>query len=476
LKKKDSSILRTYQLTHFANKDKQSQVFGVLHEYRKVCCVIAKQQWRLFFGSEKLDKMADLSYVNSIISERYKRNCAYQVDSQLQSFISNRQNDFTVLVHNSSLSKEVQIKLFQINRRKLWFKKEDKNFSAEHLFLARKIFKRLLKTNRKPNLSRCNMLLNSNVAKITPVDKSVTIGFDYWVQFATLTARKPIMIPIKSNEYFNNIKGELKDATQFNFNGNEFTVSFIKNIPKRKIEFKTDKISLDYGLKSLFTASDGKMFGKTFYPTLLWYDEVVSKLIKNLQKQKIKPRDSKRYKSLISSLRAYIKNEVNRVFNRIINLYQPKKINLERLSFKNTDLSKRLNRILSNCGRSVIDKKLESLKEVCGIEVALVNPAYTSQECSNCHYVDKKNRKSQEIFKCKNCRRSLNADVNGARVVDYRSSVVELANVFTNRKELLRKIVTLFTERNPRLYSEANGLLNQNPYFKDAMEKLKRVA
>jgi len=28
----------------------------------------------------------------------------------------------------------------------------------------------------------------------------------------------------------------------------------------------------------------------------------------------------------------------------------------------------------------------------------LVNPAYTSQTCSNCGYVDKKNRKSQAAF------------------------------------------------------------------------------
>ena len=309
------SIIRTYKLTHFANSIKQQQVFLIVREYRKACKIIAKKQWRLFFGSEKFNKMDNLHYVNSSLSERYKRNCAYQVDVQLQSFISNRQNDFVEMVHSSSLDKEIKKYLFQINRRKLWFKKEDKIFSSENLFLARKIMKRLLKTNGKPNLGRCNMLLNENVAKITPVDKTKTIGFDYWIQLSTLTKGKPILIPIKSNKYFDAIKGEIKQATQFNFNEKGFDISFIKDIPKVDMKFKTDKISIDFGLKSLFTCNDGKMYGKTFYSKLLRYDKIISELATNLQKQGIKPRDSKRYRELVSNLRSYVKNEINRIFN-----------------------------------------------------------------------------------------------------------------------------------------------------------------
>ena len=103
-----------------------------------------------------------------------------------------------------------------------------------------------------------------------------------------------------------------------------------------------------------------------------------------------------------------------------MDLYQPKKIVLENLDFRNGNLSKRLNRILRNCGRGVINEKFSSLEEIYGIEIQKINPAYTSQECSNCHYVDKKNRKTQSLFKCLKCNNEINADINAAKVLSQR--------------------------------------------------------
>lgn len=467
--------LRTYKLTHFANENKQKQVFDVLREYRKTCTQIAKVQWRLIFNGEKLNKMADLRYVNSIISERYKRNCAYQVDGQLQSFISMKQNDFSIKVMKSTIEGDLKKALLQINRRKLWFKTEDKNFTSEQLFLARKIFKQILKHNRKPNFKKANMNLFERVASVSVADKSLTPNFDYWIQFSTLIFRKPILIPIKSNKYFDEIKGNLKHVTQFNFKNNEFSVSFVKDVPMKNIEFKSEKISLDFGLKSLFTAHDGKMFGKGFYDKLKEFDYKTQSLQKELQRQKIKLSTNKRYQNLTQMLREYVKNEINRVFNRIIKLYYPKQIDLERLNFQGQNFSKQLNRILGNCGRGVINRKIQQIKEDYGIATMLVNPAYTSQECSGCHYVDKNNRKTQSQFECKFCGLRLNADVNGARTVGFRSSEPQLANIYTYRKQILQQITSGFLERNPRLHSKAVRLLEQNPYFADEFERQKQM-
>lgn len=44
----------------------------------------------------------------------------------------------------------------------------------------------------------------------------------------------------------------------------------------------------------------------------------------------------------------------------------------------------------------------------------LVNPAYTSQTCSECGYCDSRNRESQADFECKQCHMSMNADLNAA--------------------------------------------------------------
>ena len=48
--------------------------------------------------------------------------------------------------------------------------------------------------------------------------------------------------------------------------------------------------------------------------------------------------------------------------------------------------------------RQVLDK-LYQLSEIEGFEIHLVDPAYTSQTCSNCGVIDKSNRKS-EVYQC----------------------------------------------------------------------------
>jgi putative transposase len=43
-----------------------------------------------------------------------------------------------------------------------------------------------------------------------------------------------------------------------------------------------------------------------------------------------------------------------------------------------------------------------------------VNPAYTSQTCSECGFVDGRNRKTQAAFKCRSCGFECDADINAA--------------------------------------------------------------
>jgi Putative transposase DNA-binding domain. len=50
-----------------------------------------------------------------------------------------------------------------------------------------------------------------------------------------------------------------------------------------------------------------------------------------------------------------------------------------------------------------------------GIEIVEINPAYTSQECSSCGYVDERNRKNTQEFECRTCKNKINAQINGAK-------------------------------------------------------------
>ncbi|MEV0422272.1 RNA-guided endonuclease InsQ/TnpB family protein, partial [Streptosporangium canum] len=55
-----------------------------------------------------------------------------------------------------------------------------------------------------------------------------------------------------------------------------------------------------------------------------------------------------------------------------------------------------------------------------GVALVYVDPAYTSQACSSCGHVDKKNRPDQATFACTSCGFAEHADVNAARNIAAR--------------------------------------------------------
>jgi transposase len=58
-----------------------------------------------------------------------------------------------------------------------------------------------------------------------------------------------------------------------------------------------------------------------------------------------------------------------------------------------------------------------------GVAVILVNAAYTSQQCSHCGHVDKRNRPGQATFSCTSCGFAEHADVNAARNIASRGEM-----------------------------------------------------
>ncbi|MGN9847582.1 RNA-guided endonuclease InsQ/TnpB family protein, partial [Nonomuraea sp. H19] len=58
-----------------------------------------------------------------------------------------------------------------------------------------------------------------------------------------------------------------------------------------------------------------------------------------------------------------------------------------------------------------------------GVAVVYVDPAYSSQECSACHHIDKNNRPDQATFTCTSCGFAEHADVNAAHVLAHRAAI-----------------------------------------------------
>jgi putative transposase len=144
------------------------------------------------------------------------------------------------------------------------------------------------------------------------------------------------------------------------------------------------------------------------------------------------------------------------LINVIIEIYKPKRIIIEKLDFRSPELSKRLNRMVQNFGKRYIKQKLERLQELYGIEIIEINPAYTSQECSCCGYVDEKNRKNTQEFECKTCGNKTNAQVNGA----------------LTKKQVLKMLIERYFERLKGRQSPPLDVIKGNPYFKDYLDSI----
>jgi putative transposase len=310
---------------------------------------------------------------------------------------------------------------------------------------------------------------------------------DFWIRLSTLEKGTPIYVPIATNEYFESILGERRNFCQVNLTeDNQVSFSFIKEVPRRDTYMQiTDKIALDLGFSTLLASDRGDLFGRGFFAMLKKYDALITALAANRQQQGFKVM-SRKYDNLIGNLREYLKNEINRVINRIVAIYSPAEIVVERLNFQNPNLSRRMNRLLSRFGKGILTKKLSSVSETYGIKITETNPAYSSQECSICGYVDKNNRKSQSVFSCECCDETIHVDVNAARKHAARSSGGMNINLIKQLvlgivvQRFLQKLALLNTHADKdfeRLFkrydSLAKGLLPGNPYFVGYRAQLK---
>ncbi|MCX7911181.1 MAG: RNA-guided endonuclease TnpB family protein [Endomicrobia bacterium] len=471
------NMFRAIEVYTDLTERKKAIIRDILISYRKTAKEIAKYQWKLFFQTGSFDKMASVKHIKSVLSERYKKTIQYYVVvPTLKSFISNVENRFKEIVLKSTLTEEKKRILLYLNSRKEWLvKKSEKaiwikdnikyeyKISDKERLLVKKIFKHILRKWKKPSFKNISLVVDDKCG-LLEIPKE-TKHFDYWIKLSTKQKRKPIYLPVKLHEYFYKRKGKNTKLIQILEDGR---IKLVKEIEPRKIEL-SGEIALDFGIEYLFATDRGDLFGRNFYTKVKEYVDKIDKLKRNLQRQKIKPTQSKRYLKLNHKLKEYVKSEIRRILNRIIKLYKPARIVIEDLRYFLKRVMKKfpkhMKRVIMRFGFEEIKKKLQEIQEEYGIEVVYVNPAYTSQICSNCEYVDKENRKSRNKFECKYCGKKLHADVNASRNLLDR---VKWGMHLYSMKQILaiqikRFIQNLSSERFQCLRGKARGLLAETP-------------
>lgn len=500
-KEKDKEIRSVYRTDLFKSNltaSKKAKILEVLARYRAVAPMLAREQYKLFLKTGEFDEFYNedkVTFAAVTGSARRVMDCRRQVVAQLKGWVSNRQNDFRSIVQDSSLSAEIKHMLNTINKKQTWFLRKDiimgktgEPIPDDVRKLARSIMLRqVMSGHHRPDMSQISMRLSKSLYSNVPIEAKKTQGgkVAYWLQLATMEKGKTIKIPLLANTHHKDRDGRVVDGIQINYRDGELTFGVVKDMgeacERSRAEYDGDgKIGLDFGLSTMFATSEGQLLGQNWLERLKRYDSLLTMIAASQQRRGKKPRDSKRYRALTQRVRGFIRTEVGRVLNRLVKQNKPKELILESLDFRNPELSKRLNRIISNCGRGVIKTKFADLEERFGITSTEVNPAYTSQTCSKCGYVDKKNRSSQ-AFRCLWCGHTKHADLNAALNIKKRRAL-PIGSVYQGKAAVLAGVMSAFSERRVRsLRPGRTGSRvapadprHENPYFKSRGEDTRK--
>ncbi len=277
-----------------------------------------------------------------------------------------------------------------------------------------------------PVLRQTCIQANVNVVALGPAQDST---FDYWLTISTLEFRKQVLVPVKLAAYH---REALKDKTintsvTLNKRGDEWwlTLSYDKVIPIQTAS-SAPVVGVDVGIANFVTTSTGKHYG-TFHGKLRERQKRdrekrrrKAKLRKCLEKKGVKQLPSTSSKSG-QRLARHVRQEINRAVNQCFTEHPDAQIAYEHLSVATMKFKARaMNAYVYASNLAHIPKQIAWNAAKRGRAAIRVKSAYSSQECSVCHYPDKANRPNQQTFCCVACGHSTHADLNAAINIGHR--------------------------------------------------------
>jgi IS605 OrfB family transposase len=213
-------------------------------------------------------------------------------------------------------------------------------------------------------------------------------------------------------------------------NGNYYVIFiYEKNTPMLKTEGKV--IGVDQGYKKLIVTSENQIIGKDF--------------IEIYEKIGHKKQGSKAFK------RALLErdNKINHVLKEL-DFSDLKQIIVEALKGVKEGkkrMTKKFRNKFQRWSYSKVVNRLQYLSEENGIQFTKIDPAYTSQTCSQCGFIRAMNRHGED-FVCMNCGYSADADYNAAVNILHRG----VYNPSTEKELISDYNVTVVPEKKDDLY------------------------
>ncbi|MGB8345598.1 MAG: transposase [Ktedonobacteraceae bacterium] len=277
--------------------------------------------------------------------------------------------------------------------------------------------------------------IQANV-NVLALERSHTDTFDYWLRISTLEKHHPLRVPVKlANYHCQALKGKTIN-TSVTLNKRDgtwwLTLTYDSIIP---IQTQPDApvVGIDVGIANFLTTSTGKHYG-SFQGKLR--DRHKRDREKRRRKAKLRACLKKKGVQKLPStssksgqrLARHVRQSINRAVNECVAEHEGYQIAYEQLSVRTMKYKARaMNAYLYASNLGHIPEQLAWTTAKQGIRATKVKSAYSSQECSVCHYVDRANRPNQQTFCCQVCGHTAHADENAAINIERRRDDEELA-------------------------------------------------
>jgi hypothetical protein len=308
-----------------------------------------------------------------------------------------------------------------------------------------------------PALSQTCIQANVNVAVLEPAQDST---FDYWLKISTLAFRKQVLVPVKLAAYHREalVSKTINTSVTLNKRGDAWwlTLSYDEVIPLQT-DPSAPVVGVDVGIANFLTTSDGEHYG-TFHGKLRERQKRdrekrrrKAKLRKCLEKKGVKKLPSTSSKSG-QRLTRHVRQEINHAVNECFARHEGAQIAYEHLSVATMKHKARaMNAYMRASNLAHIPEQIAWNAAKRGVRATRVKSAYTSQECSVCHYVARANRPNQQTFCCMVCGYQAHADLNAALNIQHRLGDEEL------RACKDRKAVKALLMQRHQAWKKANG-------------------
>src|SRR5450755_840482 len=392
-----ASITLTKAVPHVRLSETNACKLAALDALAPVYQALCQQYVTYFCTEEAPDKFHDPVFVTPL-SERWHRVASQQAAGIARWCRTNREQAYQSYLEEMEDSLEMLAPSDQTPKRKAPEWKEWNTPTLQHIVIQ----------------------ANVNVVALEASNDST---FDYWLRISTLEKRKTIRVPVKLAEYHREALAGKSINSSVQLNRREdgwwLTLSYDEKIT---IQAESDApvIGVDVGIANFLTSSDGKHYG-TFHGKLRERQKRdrekrrrKAKLRACLKKKGVEKLPSTSSKSG-RRLARHVRQEINRAVNVCLDEHPDAQIAYEQLSVASMKYKARaMNAYLRASNLAHIPRKIAWEASKRGMEAICVKSAYSSQECSMCHYPDRANRPDQQTICCVVCGFSTHADHNAA--------------------------------------------------------------